>query len=401
MSGSSLVLGIDPGEPHADALAALAVLRLDETTATIGLYRPAVAVRKDLLPSVLASDPLLTDPRLRLATVAAPLTPHPLDRKPWKARTVEVRLSRGAFSSSARGPNMTWISGSRSWPRYMQARELLGILQARGFPLFVLPAEAPAAELPLRCAAEVFPKASLAVLVAREMLRTRPAAHEFLGELDDWLFPRLFTAPAAAALPIVTLLQSLATGLRLARETREEAQRIACLRRPLPRRAPLRAFVAAFQGILALRGAACLVGAAGDHEGSILLPAAWHSEWETEWNDPRKAVPELRRVPLGGPPGSSCSWEVAVRPPKTTPSGAQEEVRRMLLALRTAIKLSNRSQRSIETALGMSPGHLTRILEGRIHLRVGHVLGVCEQIGLPPGELFESLFPREGRGQSG
>jgi transcriptional regulator with XRE-family HTH domain len=83
-------------------------------------------------------------------------------------------------------------------------------------------------------------------------------------------------------------------------------------------------------------------------------------------------------------------------PPKAIPSGAHEEVPRVLQALRTAIKLSNRSQRSIEAALGMSSGYLTRILEGRIHLRVGHVLGVCEQIELSPGELFQALFLPEG-----
>jgi hypothetical protein len=307
---SSLVLGIDPGEPRAASLAALVVLRLDEDAGVIGLHRPAIVVRKDLLPKVLAGEPLLTDPRLRLAAVAAPMTPRPLSRKPWKARAVEIRLSRGAFSGSSRGPNMPWISSSRSWPRYQQAQGLLAVLQARGFPLFVIPTEGPAAELPARCTAEVFPKASLAVLTSRDALWTRPAVHEFLGKLDDWLFPRLFTAPDPAAPPIVALLQALSPGLRLAPATCEEARRIGLLRRPSPRREPMRAFVAAFQGILALRGAACLVGATGDHEGSVLLPASWHPSWEAEWNDLRKAVPGLRRISLGCPPGS-CAWEVA------------------------------------------------------------------------------------------
>jgi len=396
VSDSSLVLGIDPGAPHAAALAAVAVLRLDESPATIGIHRPAVVVRKDLLPTILESDPLLTDPRLRLAAVAAPMTLRPLDRKPWKARTVEVRLSRGAFSGSSRGPNMPWISGSRSWPRYEQARGLLGILQARGFPIFSIAAAAQAAELPPRCTVEVFPKASLAVLVSRETLRSRPGSQEFMGDLDDWLFPRLFTASKAAPLPIMSILHSLVPGLRFSRDTCEEAQRIARMRRPLPRREPLRAFVAALQGVLALRRAACLVGAAGDHEGSILLPAVWHRDWEAEWNDPRKEDPQLRRIPLGRPPGSG-GWEDAVRPPETMPSTrVHDGVPRVLQALRTAITRSNRSLRSIETALGMSPGDLTRILAGWTHLRVGHVLGVCEQIGLAPGELFEPLVLRDG-----
>jgi hypothetical protein len=161
-----------------------------------------------------------------------------------------------------------------------------------------MPGKAPACELPLRCTAEVFPKASLAVLAPADAPRDRPLANDFMSQLDDWLFPRLFTAAGEAAPPAVALLEALAPGLHLARETLEEAQRIANLRRPAPRREPLRAFLAAFQGILAVREAACLIGAAGDQEGSILLPAAWHCEWEDEWSDCRREVAELRRLPL-------------------------------------------------------------------------------------------------------
>ena len=234
--GRVLVLGIDPGDPGKAALAACAVLSLDERSGSIGVFRPATPLRKASLAPFLAGEPLLADPRVRLAAVAAPLTPHPLDRKPWKARAVEIRLSRGAFASSVRGPNMPWISKALSWARYEQAHPLLPVLEARGFPLLVMPNEAPAAELPPHCTAEVFPKASLAVLAPANAPRDRPLANEFMSQLDDWLFPRLFTATADAAPPVVALLDALAPGLYLARETLEEAQRIASLRRPASRR---------------------------------------------------------------------------------------------------------------------------------------------------------------------
>lgn len=297
-SAELLVLGIDPGPPREAASAACAVLSLDGRSGSISVFRPAIPLRKASLALFLAGEPLLADPRLRLAAVAAPLTPRPLDPKPWKARAVEIRLSRGAFASSSRGPNMPWISRALSWSRYEQARPLLPVVEARGFPLLTMLAEAPAGELPLRCTAEVFPKASLAVLTSAGTLQNRPGANEFMGQLDDWLFPRLFTATDAAAPPIAAFLETCAPGLRLARETLEEAQRIANLRRPFPRREPLRAFLAAFQGILALRGSTCLVGAAGDFEGSILLPLIWHPEWEAEWRDFRREVTQLRRIPL-------------------------------------------------------------------------------------------------------
>ncbi|HKH45880.1 MAG TPA: hypothetical protein VKM72_14555 [Thermoanaerobaculia bacterium] len=297
MSAFSLVLGMGFGLPGS-VPAACAVLSLDERTGTIGLFRPADPVRRDSLAVHLASDPLLADSRLRLIALTAPLTPRPLERKPWRARAVEIRLSRGTFASSLRGPNMPWISRAHSWSRYEQALGPFEILQARGFPLLAIPAEAPAAELPLRCTAEVFPKASLAVLGPRTALLSRPGANEFLGHLDDWLFPQLFTAPERGSPPIEARLAVLVPGLRLAPEVLDEVRRIANLRRPDPRRAPLRAFLAAFQGVLALCGGACLVGAAGDHEGSVLLPSLWHPEWETEWSDFRREVPELRRVPV-------------------------------------------------------------------------------------------------------
>ena len=62
------------------------------------------------------------------------------------------------------------------------------------------------------------------------------------------------------------------------------------------RREPLRAFIAALQGILALAGAAALVGAEGEHEGYFLMPAAWHPDWEEAWRDPRRLDPLVRRV---------------------------------------------------------------------------------------------------------
>ncbi len=308
MQNLTLALGIDPGCIPEPALAACAVLSFEETTGRIGVFRPAVSMSKSSLRDFLDADPLLSDPRLRLACLAAPLTPRPLPRKPLKARRIEIRLSRGAFAGSSRGPKMPWIANSTSWPRYQQALPLLEILQARGFPLLTLPAEAPAAEQPPQATAEVFPKASLAVLAPREPLRSRPPVDHLLGQLDDWIFPRLFTAPEP---PIVASLATLAPDLHFAPEVFGEARRIAGLRRPAPRREPLRAFVAAFQGVLALAGAACLVGAPGDEEGSLLLPSTWHPKWEEDWSHSPRSVAQLRRVPIRLDSATSVEQAVA------------------------------------------------------------------------------------------
>ncbi len=295
---SLLVLGIDPGPTRPAALAAWTVLSLDAASGTVGVLRQPVHLSKASLAELLQAEPLLSDPHLRLAAMAAPMTPSLLEREPWKARSVEIRLSRGAFSGVARGPWMPWICSARTWPRYQRTARLQAILQSRGLPILAMPAELQAIDLPSRSLVEVYPKATLALLSSTAPLSDRPAANQFLGELDDWLFPRLFTDLESSTPPIQTVLQDMGLGLRLAPETFLEAQRIVGIRRPFPRREPMRAFIAAFQGLLALRGDTCLVGAPGEYEGSILLPATWHSDWEAEWSDPRRSVSQLRHVPV-------------------------------------------------------------------------------------------------------
>jgi len=310
MGGTILVIGIYPGVPRAKAAAAWSVLTLDPA-GTIGILGRATALRKPEFADFLRHDPLLADPRLRLAAIGAPLTPVRLERKPWRARQVEIRLSRGAFAGSSRGPQPPWISGTRSgWLRYQEGAAVLDILRERGFPLLAMPPEGVVPELPERCSVEVYPKATLAVLVPRAPLEERPMASEFMGQIDDWLFPQMFLRQPMAGgafptseperTPIEDILELRASDLRLAPETLEEAARITGIRRPYPRREPLRAFIAALQGILALAGAASLVGAEGDHEGYFLMPAEWHPNWEEAWRDPRRFNPLVRRVRIPG-----------------------------------------------------------------------------------------------------
>lgn len=300
MGEDILVIGIDPGVPRERAATAYSVLRLDPA-GTIGLVGRAEALTKAGLAAFLRDHPLLADERLRLAAVNAPLTPVRLERKPLRARQVEIRFARGAFSGSLRGPQPPWLSAARSgWLRYQEAAQLLDVLRERGFPLLPMPPEEVPPELPARCSVEVFPKATLAVLAPRAPLGGRPVASEFMGQIDDWLFPQLFLPqePEARA-PIEGILETLAPGLHLAPETLQEAERISGIRRPFSRREPLRAFVAAFQAVLALAGAAALIGAEGDGEGYYLLPATWHPDWEEEWKESRRQEPRVRRVRIG------------------------------------------------------------------------------------------------------
>ena len=49
----------------------------------------------------------------------------------------------------------------------------------------------------------------------------------------------------------------------------------------------------------------------------------------------------------------------------------------------------------------MSAGYLSRIFSEKVCLRVDHIFGICEQIGLAPGEFFAALFPQSEIGNLG
>lgn len=72
----------------------------------------------------------------------------------------------------------------------------------------------------------------------------------------------------------------------------------------------------------------------------------------------------------------------------------KEEVDRLLLVLRTSIRLLGLSNREVERRLGMTPSYLGRLFGGTIELKVEHVLGISRALGLAPAEFFELAYPR-------
>lgn len=69
------------------------------------------------------------------------------------------------------------------------------------------------------------------------------------------------------------------------------------------------------------------------------------------------------------------------------------EVARIARLLKSAILLSEQSQRSIERQMGLSPGYLGRIIDGKLELRIAHILGVCRAIRMPPAAFFLAAYP--------
>jgi len=78
---------------------------------------------------------------------------------------------------------------------------------------------------------------------------------------------------------------------------------------------------------------------------------------------------------------------------RSQPNDDLQEVDRLRSLLASAIQFSGFTQRDIEKKLGLSPGTLSRRLTGGIALKLGHILGVCRVIGLPPSRFFRAAYP--------
>jgi transcriptional regulator with XRE-family HTH domain len=71
-----------------------------------------------------------------------------------------------------------------------------------------------------------------------------------------------------------------------------------------------------------------------------------------------------------------------------------EEIKRLLNVLKTAMKILDLTNRDLEKKLGLSYGYLSRLFSGAIELKVEHVLDLCGALGLRPAELFHIAYPR-------
>lgn len=71
-----------------------------------------------------------------------------------------------------------------------------------------------------------------------------------------------------------------------------------------------------------------------------------------------------------------------------------EEIKRLLNVLRTAMKILDITNREVEKKLGLSYGYLSRLFAGAIELKIEHILDICAAIGLRPAEFFHLAYPR-------
>jgi len=74
----------------------------------------------------------------------------------------------------------------------------------------------------------------------------------------------------------------------------------------------------------------------------------------------------------------------------------EEETKRLVALLGRIVKLSGRSQRSIEAELGLGSSVLGKILNGVIAPKLVQVLMICDALGLHPLEFFQMAYPKQG-----
>lgn len=116
---------------------------------------------------------------------------------------------------------------------------------------------------------------------------------------------------------------------------------------------------------------------------------------EPRQTEPPRAVPSLVPAPstAGSPKDArqTASAETERRPAVTV--DARQASHRALVALRRSIRASPLSQRRIEQHAGFSKGYLSQLLAGNLDLKLRHILGVLEALGIAPGQFFAGLYP--------
>lgn len=293
--------GIDVGFSETAATSAVAVFVVSERAgvASIGVAEPTRVLSSAALDKLIGDrQSPLSDDRVRLVTLDAPLTRTPLSAVPATGRCPDLRFSRGLFANSNRGPQPSSIRvPKQGWPLYRRGMALLERLERAGFP-YVGMNGAETVCLPRRACMEVLPKLTLALLCPRALLAQARPRTGFFKQIDNWLFPHVFVAlhevgqPVVAGSALMGARQLLGT-INLDDSVFAEAQRINALKSQDERHEAIGAFVAGFQGALALSGGACSVG---DAEAHFLLPRRWHPDWEQAWTDTDRRTNPTDRV---------------------------------------------------------------------------------------------------------
>lgn len=76
------------------------------------------------------------------------------------------------------------------------------------------------------------------------------------------------------------------------------------------------------------------------------------------------------------------------------------EIESLTQVLKLLLRFSKIQNRDIEKQLGFSGGYMSRLLSGKIDIKISHILALTKILGLHPHELFALAFPQTGKGPS-
>lgn len=72
-----------------------------------------------------------------------------------------------------------------------------------------------------------------------------------------------------------------------------------------------------------------------------------------------------------------------------------DEIRRAARLLESLIQVTGESQEELERQLEASPGYLSRLLAGRVELKLRHILAILRVLEIEPSLFFQTLYSDE------
>ena len=72
----------------------------------------------------------------------------------------------------------------------------------------------------------------------------------------------------------------------------------------------------------------------------------------------------------------------------------EAEINRIRRILSSLLASTQEPLRSLEKKMGLSSAGLSKILNGTVHLQLGHILMIIEAAGIEPDRFFHAAYPR-------
>lgn len=72
---------------------------------------------------------------------------------------------------------------------------------------------------------------------------------------------------------------------------------------------------------------------------------------------------------------------------------SEQDLKQLRQVLREAVRATRLTNREMERRLGLGSGTLFRLFDGRLDLRVRHLLALADLLDVPPSDLFELGCP--------